>query len=274
LRRCATNRIDVLMIDPFVSCHRVSENDNSAIERVAKSWSRVAEEANCSIMAAHHNRKTGGESATVDDGRGASALRDAARTARAINTMTTGEAENAEIAESERSYFFRADIGKANLTAPAERADWFGLESVELGNYEGDWDVGDSVGVVTAWNYPAARALKITEGVIRAAQDAIKAGGPWRADQRSRNEPWVGIAVAQALGLDLRNKVNCRIVARTVADWLRTGLLRRIDRQDSRRQTRSYVEVGETAAVDEPRRDRKDEKQQEEPGLFTFAAVK
>ena len=72
----------VVIVDPFVSCHRVNENDNSAIERVAKSWARVAEETNCSVMAAHHNRKTGSEGATVDDGRGASALRDAARTAR------------------------------------------------------------------------------------------------------------------------------------------------------------------------------------------------
>jgi hypothetical protein len=32
------NHIDVVDIDPFVSSHRVSENDNTSIERVAKTW--------------------------------------------------------------------------------------------------------------------------------------------------------------------------------------------------------------------------------------------
>ena len=198
------NQIDVLIVDPFISCHRVSENNNSAIGRIAQSWGEVAEETNSSVMAAHHNRKAGGEGATVDDGRGASALRDAARTARTINTMTAGEAENAEIAERDRGYYFRADIGKANLTPPAEQADWFRLISVDLGNGTDELDVGDSIGVVTAWKYPAAHPPKVT----RAAQDAIRADGPWRADQRATNEPWVGIPVAKALGVSLSGKAQ------------------------------------------------------------------
>jgi RecA-family ATPase len=52
------NHIDVLIVDPFVSCHRVAENDNSAIERVAKTWAEIAEATNCSILAAHHTRKS------------------------------------------------------------------------------------------------------------------------------------------------------------------------------------------------------------------------
>ena len=34
--------IDVLAIDPFVSSHRASENDNGAIDLVAKEWARLA----------------------------------------------------------------------------------------------------------------------------------------------------------------------------------------------------------------------------------------
>ena len=52
------NRIDVLIIDPFVSCHRVSENDNSAIERVFRSWATISEETNSANHLAHHTRKT------------------------------------------------------------------------------------------------------------------------------------------------------------------------------------------------------------------------
>jgi hypothetical protein len=30
--------IDVLVIDPFVSCHEVAENDNSAMDMIIKEW--------------------------------------------------------------------------------------------------------------------------------------------------------------------------------------------------------------------------------------------
>ena len=62
------NKIDVIVVDPFVTTHRVNENDNASVERVAKSWSKIAEAANCSVMLVHHSRKTGGEAATVDEG--------------------------------------------------------------------------------------------------------------------------------------------------------------------------------------------------------------
>lgn len=187
---------------------------------------------------------------------------------RAINTMTAREAENAKIAERERGYYFRADIGKANLTSPAERADWFRLTSVDLENGTDELDVGDSVGVVATWKYPVVAPPKVTMGTVRAAQEAI--GGQWRADQRSTNEPWVGIPVAKALGIDLCGKVNCRTVARTVDDWLRAGWLKRVPKKDGFRNARMYVEVGETAVVDEPPRSKKGEKQQE---VFVFPDV-
>jgi hypothetical protein len=225
------NRIDVLIIDPFISVHRVSENDNSAIERVAKSWSHIAEEAHCSIMCAHHSRKIGGERATIDDGRGASALRDAARTARTINTMTNAEAEKAEITAREQRYYFRADIGKFNMTPPAEQADWFKFVSVDLENAVRFGDDSDQVGVVTAFTYPmAADTLpKMTTAMIIQAQNAIRAGGPWRADARSKKEPWVGIPIAGALGVDLLAKPGQRAIVDLISGWLRAGLLKAVN---------------------------------------------
>jgi hypothetical protein len=238
------NRIDVLIIDPFVSCHRVAENDNAAIERVAKSWSNISEVADCSISLAHHVRKTGGESVTVEDGRGASALRDAVRKARTLNNMTAREAENAEIEERDRQLYFRCDIGKRNLTRPAEKVDWFKLESVDLGNgpHLGGMG-GDEVGVVTAWGYPKVDAPFITTSDIERVQAAIN-GGRWRADQRAKNEPWVGIAVAQVLGLDLRSKADKRAVAKLVDGWLRAGFLKQVVGQDSHFAAVPYIEVG------------------------------
>ena len=47
------NQIDVVIVDPFVSTHAVSENDNPAIDRVAKTWARIAHETNCAIELVH-----------------------------------------------------------------------------------------------------------------------------------------------------------------------------------------------------------------------------
>jgi RecA-family ATPase len=37
--------IDAVIIDPFVSCHRVPENDNGGMDVVAKAWARIARDA-------------------------------------------------------------------------------------------------------------------------------------------------------------------------------------------------------------------------------------
>ena len=252
-------QIDVLVIDPFVSCHRVAENDNNAIECVAKNWSHIAEAANCSINLAHHSRKTGGESVTVDDGRGASALLNAARTARTLNTMTTSEADNAEIDESERRLHFRSDIGKANLTRPAAQADWFKIESVDLGNGAAA-GFGDDVGVVTRWDYPVVDEPVVDTDALIRVKDAIRRGGPWRSDQKATSEPWVGIPIAQVLGLDPQSKFDKKAVAKSIKSWLATGVLRRVDHQGrgADRHIHSYIEV----APDGPTpisRDRRDD---------------
>lgn len=57
LAQLKARKIDVLIIDPFVSSHAVTENDNMAIDAVVKAWARVADEANCAILLVHHTRK-------------------------------------------------------------------------------------------------------------------------------------------------------------------------------------------------------------------------
>ena len=89
------NGIDVFTVDPFVSSHEVSENDNAKINAVARQWAAIADECNCAIELVHHVRKTGGAEITVEDARGASALHDAARSMRALNRMSDDEAKKA-----------------------------------------------------------------------------------------------------------------------------------------------------------------------------------
>ena len=129
------NEIDVLAIDPFISSHRVTENDNNAIDTVAKRWTAIADEAQCAIELVHHVRKTGGAEATVEDARGAIALIAAVRSARVLNVMTKEEGARTGVARH-RSYF-RVENGKNNLAPPPDAAEWYEIKSVPLGNGAG-----------------------------------------------------------------------------------------------------------------------------------------
>jgi hypothetical protein len=240
------NQIDVMIIDPFISCHHVNENDNTAVEKVAKAFSEIAEKANCSIMLVHHTRKTmNANNVAVEDGRGASALRDAVRTARALNTMTKEEAEVAHITMKQRPYYFRADIGKRNLTPPSDEADWFKLVSVDMENNPVMGLPGEQVGVVTAWQYPQATKPTVLSSHIKSAQDAIRAGGPWRESSQATKELWVGIPIAQVLGVNIAFKPDKRWVSQLVLDWLSQGFLKRVEQPDGNRKPRVFIKAGD-----------------------------
>jgi hypothetical protein len=230
--------IDVLIIDPFVSCHEVEENDNSAIDQVAKEWSRVADLGNCAVHLVHHTRKApAGTEVTTESGRGAKALTDACRVARAINQMSEKESKAAGV-ENHRLYF-RTYNDKANLAPPVTNSDWFMLTSVNLGNGPLGTD-GDSVGVVTKWELPdpldgiTGRDFDKVASVIR--------GGSWRDNPQAK--AWVGHAIAKALGLDVADKLDKAKVSGLLRVWLGTGSLIKVERVDAdSRKEKTFVEV-------------------------------
>jgi hypothetical protein len=230
------NRIDAAIIDPFVSSHRVTENDNNAIEMVVKKWAHVADVTNSAVELSHHSRKTGGAEVTVEDGRGAVALLAAARSARVLNVMTDDEAAKAGV--ENRRWFFRVDAGKANLSPPAEKAEWFRFVSVDLGN-------GDDVGVPTRWEFPSPFD-GVTTADLRAAQKAVSEGGPWRESAQASD--WVGKPIARALRLDSENKAHRMKVAGLLAVWIANGMFKRVEGRDpKRRDVRTFIEVGQWA---------------------------
>ena len=188
-------QIDVLILDPFVKTHGVAENDNGAIERVARKLHDIAEVTNCSIEAPQHIRNAsnlGRSEVTADDGRGAGSLKDAARCVRVMNRMTTVEATDAQVKEKDRKRYFRVDDdAKANMTAPAESATWFKLISVPLEN-----DVahpgahGDEIGVVTSWQLPGVFAGTPPDAVARVLEvDATEE--PGKARVKSLLKAWL-----------------------------------------------------------------------------------
>jgi hypothetical protein len=227
--------IDVVDIDPFVSCHEVFENDNSAIDMIAKEWSRVAELANCAIHLVHHTRKApAGTEVTTDSSRGAKALTDAARVARALNQMT--EEEGAKAGVENHRLFFRAFNDKANLAPPVVVSDWFRLASVWLENGPGG---GDSVGVVTQWDWPDPMSGVTGSDFERVA--VVIRSGDWRKDVRSSD--WVGRAVARALGLDVEAKADKAKIVGLLKAWIAAGSLVVVERVDGQRRPREFVEV-------------------------------
>ena len=145
----AHNKIDVAILDPLVTLHNVSEQDNNKMDTVVRIFAAIADAQNCAIELAHHTRKLLAGSTSdyvVDDMRGASAIKDAVRAARMLNQMAEKDAEAVGIPEHERGSYFRVDRVKGN-NAPPSKAVWRHFVNVELPN-------GDDVGVVVPWDFP------------------------------------------------------------------------------------------------------------------------
>lgn len=222
--------IDVLILDPFVSSHAVSENDNRSIDMVAKEWARIADVCNCSINLVHHVRKTNGTEATADSARGASSLIGAARSVVVYNRMTKEEGESAGIAPGQVGFYFRTQNDKANLSPP-EAAEWHRMNSYELAN-------GDQVGVACPWEWPDAFA-GVTTAKLMEVQRAV-ADGSYRENVRSAD--WVGNIIAQKLGMDPDD--DKRRIASILKQWIKNDVLRVVERDDEMRRPRKFVEVG------------------------------
>lgn len=197
------NDIDVVIIDPFISSHEVSENDNLAMDRVVKAWERIAQDAECAVHLVHHTRKVGKAEVEADHSRGAGAAPAAARSVRTINQMTPKEAKRAAVQEP-RAYI-RLDDGKVNLAPPARKARWLTLESVDLRN-GANGSPGDQVGVVSVWHWPQPKAgaggeqgLSLSDAEIADVQKNVE-GGFNRKNAQAKF--WVGQAVARIKGLD------------------------------------------------------------------------
>jgi hypothetical protein len=218
------HKIDVMVIDPFVSTHGVNENDNGAIDRVAKLWGQIANDTNCAIEIIHHVRKTEGRANTVDDSRGAGALLAAARSGRVLNRMSEDQAGSAGVPVGERFSYFSDSRDKANMAPMNGTGRWRKLVSVPLGNTQGLMKPQDHVGVVTSWEWPGKEAL--VESVPSEQLQLIKVrlnSGSYRADPQSRSEPWGGEVVASVMGLDVDD--DKRRVARLIEAWLKDGTL-------------------------------------------------
>lgn len=239
IRTITENKIDVVIIDPFVSSHGVTENDNMAIDAVVKTWGRIANITGCAIELIHHVRKTNGDEVTVEDGRGAVALLAAVRSARALNQMSQETAE--KLGVDNRRRFFSVTVGKANLYVPDDASVWHELVNVDLAN--GALGLpGDSVGVVTAWDQPNPLD-NVSANDLEACRIALMRD-PSRNRRDKQSPAWFGHVICETLGWDAEDKADCHKADQVLSIWLANGAFQVVAEKQSNGRSVKVVKLG------------------------------
>lgn len=221
---CTEQRADVLIFDPLQDLS-ASPETNEVFRLLGQRLRRLANTTGVALGIVHHTRKIApGMQATIEDGRGGSALRGTARFNRILNPMTEDEAAKAGV-ENHR-YYFRIGDMESNLAPPSADVNrWFEKQSILTPN-------GQSVGAVSPWQWPDAfdgitpqKAAMVRNTIDRMAE-------PPRFNVRARD--WVGETVADVLGLNLANKADKSRVKALVAGWINSDVLRVTEAKDSR----------------------------------------
>ena len=233
-------KIDVLILDPYVSAHDGDENSNPQMDKILKALSRLAKKVNASIHLVHHSRKPGfNEKMTAHSSRGASAIVNACRVVRVLESVSKTKLQRYGLEETDN--VVQAKLDKINF-APKSGSQHYKIVSVELGNGEGQSE-GDSVGVFTRWQTPAT-GKKIDEFI---SDDIIKACLAKLSERPYRSHPkatdWGGHVIAEVLGINTEKKSGKARVQAILSQWVKKGLLEVIDAKDKTRQDRPFFNV-------------------------------
>ena len=120
--------IDLLVIDPFVQVHTVSENVNEEIEQVMMALRDISVSANCALHLVHHTRKppagTSHQAGDIFAVRGGGAIVGDAHFVFTLADMGQADGETLGVADADRKKFIRLDDAKGKL-APPSGALWF-----------------------------------------------------------------------------------------------------------------------------------------------------
>lgn len=248
---------DAIIIDPFVSTHGVSENDNGAIQQVATLWVTIADRLNCAIDLAHHVVKSEGP-VTANSGRGGGALKDKARIVRVINPLTEEQAKKWNIPEGLRREYFNAVIDKGNLSKVGASA-WYHIENVPLGNGDGLTRPQEFAPAVRRWMAPDASAEERAEMTLAAVEQgqiaAILVGiGNRECRYNYQSANWAGNEIASVLGIGLddgKRMTPERTRVQAILDALITlGRLVKVSRIDHlKRKPFEHVEIANQKIV-------------------------
>jgi hypothetical protein len=233
LIRDAIARYDlaVVSIDPFIKSHSMDENGNSAIDYVADLVATIAIGCNCALDLPHHTNKGPSVAGDANRGRGASAMKDAARLVYTLTPMSPEEAESFGLSDGERRRLVRLDSGKVNIAPASRDAKWFRLVGVQLGNGNGEYPNGDDVQTVESWSPPDIWS-GLTNPLLNQILDDIEAGLPGGARYSASSRQDVDRAAWRIVQNHVPGQTpkQCQQI---ITAWLRTGLLIAEDYEDS-----------------------------------------
>lgn len=227
---------DVLIFDPLQDLSRSPET-NEVFRLLGQRLRRMATATRVSLGLIHHTRKIApGVTATIDDGRGGSALRGTARFNRLLISMSEDESIKAGVA-NHRNFMRIADM-ESNLAPPSSEVNkWFEKVSVLTPN-------GHEVGAIKRWEWPDAFDGVTAQDAARVRNEIARMEDPPRADVRSG--AWVGVVVASILGMDLERPSDKARIKSMIQKWTETDVLRVTEGHDQRagRATKVVVAGG------------------------------
>lgn len=107
----------------------------------------------------------------------------------------------------------------------------------------------DHIGVVTTWTWPDAMD-DVTVSNLLEVQRRVNEG-QWRAAVQA-GDKWVGMLIADVLNIDLEVDAKTRKARRSTINeilgkWIKSGALKKVERQDEHREPKTFIEVGEWA---------------------------
>lgn len=120
LKRSARGR-RLMILDTLRRFHVEEENASGAMSQVVGRMEAIAAETGCAIVFLHHANKSASASGSGDQqqaSRGSSVLVDNIRWQSYLSGMTQSEAEAWGVEDSQRGYFVRYGVSKANYGAP------------------------------------------------------------------------------------------------------------------------------------------------------------
>jgi len=126
--------IDLLILDPMASIHSISENSNNEMTMLLDALRDIADKEKCGIEIVHHSTKEARRSGSgmgAEQVRGASAIKDAARSVRALSALSKTDREEAGMSAEEAAGIAMVRSVKGNMS-PGGRSSSIRMISVDL----------------------------------------------------------------------------------------------------------------------------------------------
>jgi hypothetical protein len=234
------HNIQVFVADPFVTIHRVNENDNVQIDGVLTILRDLAHSTSSAVEVAHHFRKLNGDEANVDAIRGASSLSGACRSVRIVSGMSKEDASKYAIDDEQRGFYSWLQNAKANNLPPTHRRHWLFMASVDLENAAPPYE-SDKIGVATTW-MPPDTGIELTAPEFRMIRSAILQADPLKALRCDvRSSGWIGKLLASVLERNPDEKAVKSEVSQILVHLERGGHIKQQSIRDPRQSRMAAV---------------------------------